>query len=183
MQDRIVNLYFEWLYNFVCTGRYRKPISYRKLLMFLHDTEFICMLPMDKNRAGDGVSLRYQFADSCTEEYHTDDILSFLDERPCSVLEMMVALAVRCENTIMDDPQVGDRTGQWFWGMINNLGLGAMIDSEFDKGRAKEAVDRLLYREYDPDGRGGLFRIRNCKDDLRNVEIWCQLCWYLDSIS
>ena len=188
MHDKIVNLYFEWLYNFVCVGRYRRPISYRKLLMFLHDTEFISVLPMDKNRAEDGMSLRYQFLDNYVNEYPTEkrnanDILDILYERPCSVLEMMVALAVRCENTIMDDPQVGNRTGQWFWGMITNLGLGAMIDSEFDKDRAKEAVNRLLYREYDPDGRGGLFRIRNCKDDVRNVDIWCQLCWYLDSIS
>ena len=64
MHDKIVNLYFEWLYNFVCVGRYRRPISYRKLLMFLHDTEFISVLPMDKNRAEDGMSLRYQFLDN-----------------------------------------------------------------------------------------------------------------------
>ena len=96
---------------------------------------------------------------------------------------MMVALAIRCEETIMDDPQVGSRTGQWFWGMINNLGLGAMIDEKFDKNYVKEIVDRFLNRDYEPDGRGGLFTIRHCEDDLRNVEIWNQLCWYLDSIS
>ena len=181
IRDSIKNLYFEWLYRFVCTGRYRTPISYRKLLMFLHNTKFVYFLPMDKNRANDGEDLRYRFIEDCAE-YNDKEILRCLDD-PCSVFEMMVALAIRCEETIMDDPQVGSRTGQWFWGMINNLGLGAMIDEKFDKNYVKEIVDRFLNRDYEPDGRGGLFTIRHCEDDLRNVEIWNQLCWYLDSIS
>jgi hypothetical protein len=102
---------------------------------------------------------------------------------PCSVLEMMIALAIRCEETIMDDPDIGDRTRQWFWGMIINLGLGGMTDANFDPDFVDDSVLRFLNRDYEPDGRGGLFTIRNCHRDLRDVEIWYQLCWYLDSIT
>ena len=148
--------------------------------MFLHNTEFVYFLPMDKNRANDGEDLRYRFIEDCSE-YNDKEILRYLDE-PCSVFEMMVALAIRCEETIMDDPQVGSRTGQWFWGMIVNLGLGSMIDSRYDAHVVDEIINRFLYREYEPDGKGGLFRIPNCEQDLRTVEIWYQLCWYLDRI-
>jgi hypothetical protein len=93
---------------------------------------------------------------------------------------MMVALSVRCEETIMDDPRIGDRTGQWFWGMISSLGLGSMMDNQFDKEYVDSVIDRFLKREYEPNGKGGLFTIKRCRYDLRSVEIWYQMCWYLD---
>lgn len=95
----------------------------------------------------------------------------------------MVALANRCEETIMDDPQMGNRTGQWFWGMITNLGLGHMNNNKFDKDAVDDIIDKFLNREYSPNGKGGLFTVRNCDDDLRNIEIWTQMLWFLDSIS
>jgi hypothetical protein len=110
------------------------------------------------------------------------DIYDILDG-PCTVLEMMIALANRCEETIMDDPDIGDRTGQWFWGMITNMGLGSMSDDRYDRRYVEYVITRLLDREYEPDGTGGLFTVRDCDRDMRDVEIWYQLCWYLDSIT
>jgi hypothetical protein len=95
---------------------------------------------------------------------------------------MMVALAIRCEETIMDDTMLGDRTGQWFWGMIHNLGLSPMTESKFDEEYVNYVISRLLNREYEPDGKGGLFTVKHCCHDLRTIEIWGQLSWYLDSI-
>ena len=80
----------------------------------------------------------------------------------------------------MDDPEIGDRTTQWFWGMISNLGLSGMYDGNFDLVMVKWNINRFLNREYSPDGKGGLFTVRDCEYDLRDVEIWTQLCWYLD---
>ena len=82
----------------------------------------------------------------------------------------------------MDNTDFGNRTGQWFWGMIKNLGLNAMRDSNFDRNYVDDVIARLLNREYEPDGKGGLFTVKHCNHDLRTVEIWCQLSWYLDSI-
>ena len=161
--------YFEWLYKLTCEGRYARGISYRKLLAYLHATEFTWLILNDQNRAEDGINLRYRF--------------SWESHKPCSVLEMMVALAIRCEECIMDNPNYGNRTGQWFWTMITSLGLGSMSDEHFDKERVGQIISRFLNRDYLPNGRGGLFTIKNCKCDLRDVEIWYQLCWYLDGIA
>ena len=177
-RDAINNEYFEWMYDLVCGNRFNDDISYRKLLARLHEIEFTYSIRRDSGRASDGIDLRYRFP---YEQFGIDDIGRYIDD-PCSVLEMILALAIRCEETIMDDPAYGDRTGQWFWRMIKNLGLGSMEDSKFDPKYVNEIIDRFLRRKYAPDGRGGLFTIRNCKDDLRKVEIWFQMCWYLDSI-
>lgn len=182
MRDRINDEYFEWLYTLVCGGRFVKQYPYRKLLTRLHSTEFTYVIPRDRNRADDGVGLRYRFSLIQGYEDSYDLIMECLDG-PCSVLEMMVALAIRCEENIMDDPTMGDRTKQWFWNMIVNLGLGSMLDDHFDRQFVDSTIDRFLNREYDRDGKGGLFRIRNNNRDLRKVEIWYQLCWYLDSIT
>lgn len=178
LRDEISNDYFEWMSNLVCEDRYAKSISYRKLLMHLHSTEFTYRIRRDENRADDGVALRYRFADEYAGIENAERYL----EGPCSILEMMVALSIRCEENIMDDPRVGDRTGQWFWGMLTNLGLGSMTDDRFDRRYTQDILDRFLNRKYERDGKGGLFRIRNCERDMRTAEIWYQLCWYLDSI-
>lgn len=175
-KDKINNRYFEWMFDLVCSGRYDGPVTYRKLLSYLHSTEFTYIIPNDSNRAANGVNLRWRFvlAEDC-ESYHR-----YL-EGPCTILEMMVATAIKMED-VMDDPNIGDRTSQWFWEMISNLGLKRMVDDNFDKEYVSEVITRFLNREYEPDGRGGLFRVRDCPYDLREVEIFYQLCWYLDSI-
>lgn len=178
LRDRISNDYFEWLSDIVCGERYSGAVSFRKLLMRLHAIEFRYSIPNDRNRAEGGMDLRYRFACGYRGIENADNYL----DGPCSVLEMMVALCVRCEEDIMDDPLVGNRTGQWFWGMIVNLGLGSMTDARYDRRYVEDVIGRFLDRDYAPDGEGGLFTIRNCDRDLRDVEIWIQMLWYLDSI-
>lgn len=177
-KDRINDDYFEWLCEQIDSKRFSRHVSYRKLLAHLHNIEFTWFIPHDDNRADDGIQLRRSFALA-----HEDIALSNYILGPCSVLEMMVALAIRCEKTIMDDAQLGNRTGQWFWGMIHNLGLSPMTDSKFDRDFVDDVIARLLNREYEPDGRGGLFTVKHCTHDMRTVEIWCQLSWYLGSIT
>ena len=87
MRDDIINEYFEWLFDLVCDGRYIN-ISFRKLLMFLHDTEFIFSIQKDENRAYDGIELRRRFG--LQKRYSQDYIDEYLFG-PCSVLEMMIA--------------------------------------------------------------------------------------------
>lgn len=170
--------YFDWMQNLVCGRRYSNHISYDRLLRYLHNTTFVYSIPRDENRASDGENLRSRF---CHEYGYGDSRIGY--DTPCSVLEMMIALAIRCEEDVMDDPAVGDRTGQWFWGMIVSLGLGSMTDNRFDEDYVRSVVRRFLDREYEPNGRGGLFTIRNCDEDLRDVEIWYQMCWYLNTIT
>lgn len=176
-----INDYFEWLYDIVCKGRFPPNRSRRKLLMTLHDIEFVYSIPLDENRAEDGLALRRRFARQYQYESYNDTML-YLD-KPCSVLEMMVALAVRAEEQTMYDPEIGDRTGQWFWEMIVNLGLGSMHDNNFDRRLVDISIKRMLDRDYEPNGKGGLFTVKHRNEDMRDVEIWYQLSWYLSEIT
>lgn len=179
-KNELINEYFEWMVQLVCKENHSKRLSYRKLLMYLHAIDFTYILSMDRNRSEDGVDLRYQFG--YERQYSESMITAYLDDMPCSVLEMMVALALRCESDIMNDPEVGDRTSRWFWNMVSSLGLSSMTDTRFDRAHIKGVIRRFLNREYDRNGAGGLFTIERCANDLRTAEIWYQMCWYLDSI-
>lgn len=170
--------YFDWMCRLVCNNTYSKKLSYKKLMRSLDSIDFTYILEMDDNRAEDGIDLRYRFG----YEFEYDDamIASYLDDHPCSVLEMMIALALRCEETIMHNPDFGDRLGQWFWTMIVNLGLGPMTDDRFDRKYVDDVIQRFLNREYEYNGKGGLFTVKHPSRDMRSVEIWYQMCWYLD---
>ncbi len=176
--NELFDRYFDWMYQLVVDDRYSNK-SYRKLFARLHDTEFTYTIPMDGNRAEDGIDLRYRFGRE--QNYSDAMIASFLDDRPCSVLEMMIALSIRCEEHIMDDPDIGNRTGQWFWGMLVSLGLGSMCDVRFDRYVVDRTLERFLDREYERNGEGGLFTVNNGRD-MRTTEIWYQMNYYLSEV-
>lgn len=179
-RKELIEEYFRWMYNLVCDERYSKGLVYQKLLRHLHEVDFTYTIGMDGNRAEDGVDLRYHFGRAHNYPYAM--IADFLDDRPCSVLEMMIALSIRCEKHIMDDPSIGDRTGQWFWNMITSLDLGAMNDHRYNQEYVDQVLDRFLNRRYERNGKGGLFTVKYGKQDLRTMEIWYQMCLYLDTI-
>lgn len=179
-KNELNNAYFKWLYRLVCKDNRYKRLSYRKLLAYLYEVEFTYSIAMDGNRESDGIDLRYRFGYERGYDQHL--IASYLDDSPCSVLEMMVALALRCEEHIMCDPEYGDRTGKWFWDMIKSLGLYFMDDAHFDREVAENFVSRFLNREYKRNGEGGLFTVQNGARDMRTAEIWYQMCWYLNDI-
>lgn len=172
--------YLDWMYDIVCNDKYSKKNTYRMLFEYLYEREFYYILPMDANRFEDGIDLRYRFG---RDHGYSDPVINeFLDKRPCSVLEMIMALAIRCEDHIMSDPDLGDRVGQWFWAMIVNLGLGHMNDENFDRVYADEVIDIFLERKYSRDGSGGLFKIEGETKDMRSIDIWYQMCWYLNEV-
>lgn len=181
-RNHVITDYTRWMYSLVQDDGRAGYISYNKLLTHLHDTDFRYSIPKDQNRAEDGCNLRYRFAMTQGYEDSVDDVLDILDG-PCSVLEMMIALCIRCEEDIMDDPSIGGRSKQWFWNMITSLGLNSMTDNRYDTNEVTYIIDRFLDRKYSRNGIGGLFTIKNADRDLRNVEIWYQMCWYLDSIT
>lgn len=164
--------YFKYLCDYVVQPRKN---HYKKLLSFLHSKEFTWDYEMDANRAYDGIELRRYF------ELDTGNSRVYLSG-PCSILEMMVALSIRIEKDIMEDLRYGDRTSQWFWIMIHNLGLGQMTDAKFDEDEVDEILDIFLRHDYEPNGRGGLFIIDDEEEDLRDEEIWTQMCWYVNTL-
>lgn len=173
----VEQLYFDWLYRIVCGGDYSRGLSWHKLIRKLYVREFVYALDMDANREDDGIDLRYRFAYEMGDEKLAD----YLENDPCSILEMMVALSFRCEEQIMGDPE-DEHPDRWFFEMIENLGIDDMDDDHYDDGVVDHILDIFINREYQDNGQGGLFWIRDTNGrDLRYVEIWYQLMWYLEA--
>ena len=157
--------YFNWLCELVKHKDYQ---NYSMLLCHLHTTPFRSTMKRDENRGVDGVNLRRK--------------AGYFSSKPCSVFEMMAALAVRCEESVMTNVQYGDRTAEWFWRMVVSLGLWQYDDLCYDRQAVTGILDIFLERRYSPDGYGGLFVIPGCAQDLRDVEIWYQAMWYFAEI-
>ena len=178
--NKISEDYFEWLLKSVTTPN---AVSYLKLLRHLHSVTFEYSKPCDRNRASDGCDLRWRYAYVTGQDMIFERIIKKALDGPCTMLEMMIALAFRCEETIMDDPRYGNRVPQWFWGMIKSMGLDTMDDTRFDAKAVNEILERFVQEKYAKDGSGGLFTVRNFQCDLKMLDIWTQMCAYLDSIS
>ena len=164
--------YLEWLSAMVIPDESIR-YSYQKVLEELYLKEFRWDIPRDENRAEDGEKLR--------DIYKDEMGLPANASGPCSCLEMMVALSLRCDNELMYDPDEGIRIDIWFWEMMESLGLDKMDDWHFDKLEFCEIIERFLNRKYSKDGRGGLFFIENFDKDMRKIEIWYQLNYFLRS--
>lgn len=150
----------------MCDSEYF-TISYNKLLYKLFNTKFIVVIPLDKHRISDVFALRSEYG-------ITTDI-------PCSVLEILIALAIRGEEQIMYDRDVGNRIGQWFWEMIGNMGLGHMTDEHYDEDYCNDILRRFNYHDYTSDGLGCAFRSAK-HPDLRDEELWYQMNYHFDDI-
>ncbi len=179
-KQRISDLYFEWLCELVDADCYNDGYSYEQLMRYLFKKPFNYILDRDANRYEDGINMRYVFASY--RELNQAMVASYLDDADCSMLEMMVGLSFRCENIMSDPDNYGNQTATWFWEMIESIGLDAYDDDNFDEDEVDELVDICLYRNYEPDGSGGLFTVRDAPGDMRSVEIWTQMCWYLNYI-
>lgn len=169
MNNGVVEEYFSWLLDFVCDGRSKR--LYSQLFASLYNTNFVWTIPLDENDAEHGKYLRYVFSLDRPDGSFGLDIL----DGPCNMLELLVSLSINIEHTMYDD-RFGDRTGMWFWIMIENLGI-KMDNKSFDEGLFNEHMDIFMDHRYDSDGgNGGLFHISGCKSDLRRVQIYHQVC-------
>lgn len=174
--DEIIKEYFIWLCGKV-------NVSYKLygiIMKLLFDTIFDVKLPMDTNRFIDGIQLRELFL---TENHYLNNTFfeNIINDRPCSVLEVLIALAIRCDENIMYDGEIGDRSYKWFWIMIENLGLD-ILDVFIDEEIYSELYLKVLNfidRNYEKNGQGGLFPLKNPKKDQRKVEIWYQMNEFL----
>ena len=170
-EDRIRREYFEWLCNLASVER--SGYTYYFLFNDLHLIDFFTKIERDNNRVEDGLQLR--------KEFGCEDILT----GPCSVLEMIIALARRMDG-IMYDNEIGPEPDYWFWRMMENLGLDRYFDceeyiSEDKNSEIQNIICTLLERRYSWNGRGGLFPLKDngYLKDQRKVEIWYQMQSYL----
>lgn len=172
----ILDEYNEWLYAKAIHNS-NDRCAYSKLLSKLNNIPFGYMHPMDVNRYDDGIQLRYRFG--YEEGYDDITICNEVDCRLCSVLEMMVALALHMEENIMIDTNNGPRPDRWFMEMLNSLQLYHMTNQNYNTKYVDDRISKLITRNYSSDGTGGLFKLNNPRYDMREIEIWQQAMMYL----
>lgn len=157
--------YFEWLCNQI---DYYEGDMYDDVIYLLHDTDYRYYIANDDNRAADGIELRRNFM--YEEGWYTEP----LGGGECTCLEFFIALAKRIEDDIMWDGE-HDRTSEWFWMMLRNLGL---LENHF-YDILEERLDNFLDRNYSSDGFGGIFPVKGCTFDQTEAEIWSQMQYYM----
>lgn len=167
-QLAIRKAYYYWLFNLVN----EKRSDHSALISWLYEKEFKWFVPNDDNRSKDGISLREEFANKSNRS----EFSQYLNG-PCTMLEMLIALAERMDYTLFD-PRYGNELNRWFWVLIDNLNLSLVLDSEGLK-RNEMILNRLLNRTYLPNGNGGLFPLKNPREDQRVVEIWYQMQFWI----
>lgn len=177
MNAKLDEEYFKWLYSQVRSPKHQNPsMSYWSLSRQLYQKEFVWIIPNDDNRLEDGKELRYEFL----------DISGLKDSRGmwsglgCSMLELIIALSRRLS---FMDMYEGDPSN-WFWHILDNVGLRQYNDQvyslEDDRSfEIDEILDRIIWRTYEYDGRGGFFPLEEPRKDQTGVELWYQLNSYI----
>lgn len=174
--------YFQWLYHFIgVLSDLNINNTHWLLAEQLHNKTFEWSVSNDDNRAMDGIQLRETF-------FKETGVSVVNSDRPCSFLEMLIALAIRMNFEENVDPQFG--VGVWFWRMMENVGLDEFNDDMYTSAQdARDLVDGIVdnitYRNYNQNGAGGLFPLQhmNHQEDQRNVELWYQMqTWMIENL-
>lgn len=171
-------MYKRWLYDRVEFGDSTEV--YSGLLQLLFDTNFRYILDMDSNRAVDGQQLRWLFSEDTG--YCSYEEIDILMGSECRVLEMLIGMASKVANEVIGETYKGDRTPDWFWRFIRNLGLdscyGEYLPIEFRAGAVKK-LNIWMDRKFDYDGFGSIFPLKNPPGDEREVDIMYQMYAYV----
>lgn len=163
--------YFDWMVKLISPNNSIEYINhYTKLLQTLNLFDYMPQREMDKNRLLDGLLLRDRFSDEANLDRM--DVNYYINE-PCSLLEMMVALAFRCEDTIMYDASKGDRTYIWFQAMLESLNLYEQTNDRFDDDYVRHRISIFL------NGQTSLFSVTTSDIDMTNYDIWYQMQAFL----
>lgn len=177
MSATIDDRYFEWLYSRFQAVRNRDPArSYWNLARQLYSTEFVWIVANDGNRVEDGLILRQDFMNEQGSAGVTNEWLDL----GCSMLEMLLALALRASYQVEKEP------ADWFEIFLKNLGLIKFTDDRYNaeiEKQVSQILENFIYRNYRVNGRGGLFPLKHPERapdrDQSKVELWYQMMAYI----
>lgn len=175
MRDRS---YFYWLIDTYVSrkDRRRHHPRYSCLLDQMYRKEYYFVVPMDENRAGDGLYLRDTYL------MNQPNPVGSVSGGPCSFLEFLIGVALRLEYMLMDENCVP--ASEYFWELADRLRLTDYPDVAYSDDSTGLMVDLIMTdfmdRTYSRCGEGGLFPLRPpCKDQTK-VEVWYQLNAYVN---
>lgn len=155
--------YYDWLISQIFVPPNK---TFNELFSIMHNTEFHWTIPNDDNRIQDGIDLRYEFLNGRKQAIHLQG---------ATLLEILVALSRKVAFT------AGHSSARWAWTLIKNLRLNKKSDplTDEDVERINDVLDALIWRTYEPNGRGGFFPLDRPDADQTKVEIWYQMNKYV----
>lgn len=176
--------YFLYLCSLVQVGYNQDANNYVNLLRRLYLTSFFWSVPGDLNRSEDGKNLRDGYF------VRSDWVDYTAINGPCNFLEFLIALSSRIDrdiaNQLLDNNH--DRTIDWFWMIIENLGFLSCPDEKWTVEIGNFVSDKLNYimtRQFDDNGIGGMFPLKEYnyipdsnKKSQKCVEFWAQANYY-----
>ena len=133
MNEYLIQSYYDWLMDSIDFDD--KVNMYEHLLEHLFNRDYIWLenIPLDANRAADGLSLRREFG-ALLDEQKKQEFFALLADKKCSLLEMFIALADRLTQLVSLEKY------EFFWMFIDNLGLGWATVYDYDM----DIVDGIL---------------------------------------
>lgn len=173
--EQLREAYFHWLVEQVREqGTTHQEKTYWDVLRLMFEKEFIWITNAgnDDNRIEDGLDLRIEF-------FHENGVNgSKKTFGPCSVLEVMIGISRRLAWAAGDGPE------GWAWQLLRNLELHKMYDpmTYHKRRKSDEILERLIWRNYSPDGAGGFFPLAWPSGDQTKIEIWYQMNEYIGEI-
>ena len=162
-----------WLSNRVRTEH---SYDYVFLLSELNKIEYYFVNPMDQNRIFYALQLREQFAD----EEGSKEIYNVMPGS-CTALEILVSMAEAADFTL-HDYDTGDRTSQFFWEFIHNLGLSYLTNSAWSFDAPNfifSVVTKWFDRRFGPNGYGSPWPNPKTRVDMTTVSMWDAMQWWL----
>lgn len=176
-EEQLVALYHAWQVYTVA----QMP-QYESLFEMLDDIVYAFSNPSDGNRYEDGVGLRYKFAYDNTINYA--EVAALLDTKPCTVLEMILAIACKMENMVEQPSFPYEFVPKYLNVMLRNLEIATMTNDNINKAYVEFAINKFINRLYDPiTGRGSLFPNVSNLPNYNHRDIWSQCMHYLTFIT
>lgn len=166
--------YFRWLLAIL---GFKNPATcgYISMLSYMYSRDFKLTDPIvghDDNRLNDGFDLRALYSNN-----FTDPEFPPIFEEPVSVLEVLVAFAVRIDDDVMYNGSL--HASKWFFIMVDNLGMTGFKDEylgiDWVIDDEEQIIDIWMSRQYGPDGKGSIFPVKYTTFDQRNLEMWYQM--------
>lgn len=163
--------YLTWLYSQVAPVGIGNPVkTHWHLLGLLYRTEFVWWVGNDENRAEEGKALRSEFNEDRQMDIQDQDWM----ELGCSMLELLIVLSRRLSF------EADGESREWFWELIDNLGLKEYTDAvSLPVRHVEDVLHRVNWRTYKHDGHGGLFPLKRATRNQCDVELLDQLSDYI----
>lgn len=143
--------------------------GYEDMLRVLYSYPFEIIVETDANLLPNVFALRDEYGYK-PKPYEKDMANCF---------EIFISLASKFD-WLLSDLKNPDRTEEWFWMMMKNTGLIFYDNEHFNRDDIESICDVFVHRKYKTNGYGGPFPLRQPRKNVRRVDLWYQINWYVN---